>query len=495
MGKKKKTIGMFDQQDVVGDIFTDAAALDRYLDQFVPSNINDTNNDQEEEFDDSEDAGAAIAEMLASTIAEKSHPQQLSPVKAAHSVRPQPMYDVTRPDVKPSIQNNGSNIPKTKVERSNIVNIRDIHGIKHLVIRDFAGTAVSVPFNSGEYEIDDNYIDILLRDLYMIRKLTGIPAAIYDYDEFDKRMLRRNIFNMDANKFIICRDDNLAIVLGFVIDEDEFTTFKNFILANVPRESLADTVILTVSTLFSRSIFGPYSNDENMYELYTVLYSNNDNMKDSFEERILSDPETITEGCKLEFDVDDYEKLCETVYRHVGSIVKSLAGDGTLEEQNESYEDTDGSSYPSFDPEVSQYGTVETGKESGAPNDKEPFPDKDNADERIGTEQHVDTGASSGCDLSASMSGNCGDVLSSTPDSSGERREEGVSDPGRDRAASELSEEKEEKETPEEVGHRDTTREVPQEVDPENFTFEDEEEETPQESQNGMVIGVTTIGK
>lgn len=493
MGKHGKRVSIDKKMNFDGgaDVFSSEDLLNDYLDSLgigstpVPRaaetrSISDQLfgvDSHEEEYEDSEDAGAAIADMLMQSMGRIPSSRDTN-TKRDEKVTVSVAYGTT---------NTSSIEVKTektsKKSHSNVCLIRYVNGVQHISLRDFAGNSTSAVVRSGEMYMDPEYVDACLKSLYVYRKLTGMPYAVYDEDEFVNRMMSKGIYDDDPDRYIFAKSNNFEdLILAFIIDDEELSQFIKYVKETLSPEEIPDTVLALLSMMSSTSVL---TGDLQMANWYLATYLDEDIMKDSLESDILAHV-SQGEDTQVRIDFEDFDTCLGEIYRSIGGYMETI--EDRLNRECETLSTTP-EDFERFDPYKNQTPSatpVEEGKDMGASSDVKTFPGRNDESESDGISGGDSEADDASSDVGESSEGVNPDVQNVTQHGSSEEEKEetGVRSDGGHRGSSELEAvQKEEVQTGD--GHPEIT-----EVDPENFTFEEEKEE-----KHSMVVDRIICGK
>lgn len=482
MGKKHgKRVAVDKGFDPGEDVFSNPDLLNAYLDslgvgsnqgQSAPSSSYMVSSNTAGNEMDEEDAGAAIADMLmekmGGTPSRKRYDKPVTNTKTVEThVEKTTTTTVT------------STATPQKKSRCNICLTRYVNGVKHLVIRDISGNAISVAVRSGEVKIKDSDVDAFLSELYCYCKFTGMPNAVYNEDEFVDRMLMKGISDADPDRYYFFKgkafDD---MILAYIIDSDEMNEFVEYIKSSLTVEEIPDTMLALVSMIYTMS---PLLVDMQMTNWYLATYCEKNQLKDTLESNILEKVEQPQDANRVCIDFDDYDAYIEDEYKSIASYTSIVnaeesVGAESTNEIDSGVELSDPYNVEPFDPYNQGAANLQTERESaGASEDVKTFPEND-VEHVTGDVSDTDVesyGDSS--DIRESSEGSDTAVSGDTSDSESEEEKENVPEYGGDRGSSEF--EAEEVQTGD--GHPEIT-----EVDPESFEFKEEEKE----ETNSMVV-------
>ena len=495
---------IFDQNP---DVFSNPELLDQYLTAMgvgegtpvpisisSPADIDFSALGVTDPDDDSEDAGAAIADMLMEKmggIPRRKNYDKSIPVKSAKVIAPR--------DEKPrtTISNNETQQKTTekKKVRSNIALVKNTgeNTMRWLSIRDHLGNGTSAPIVGGDTALKPEDLDDYLDMIYTYRKFTGLPAAVYYPDDFTKRFLRNGIHSVDDQRYVFMTDDAFddGKILVFIIDENEKNEFKEYLKQQLTLAEISDTGLSITGLMRDTSIL---VTNITMANWILDTFADDIPSKEALELDILNspgtnqDPDIQSNPNSVLIDFDNFNNMIDSGFYHICGLVEDTNEDETAEEP------TENSSIPSettknFDPYASLTPSAEEREEQGASEDGESFPDSDNESDGVGTirisgEDNPSAGESHNVSTGSTTSGNA--VCESTSDQSEEEKEgeeTGIPVERGDRRTPEL-----EKGEGEEVQKGDGHSEIT-EVDPSSFKFEEEKEE------DSMVISVTTVSR
>ena len=509
MGKHGKRVSIDKKLNLDSsvDVFSNPELLDAYLDSLgvghTPSpatsnterrEIEDnlfSGNSQEEEYDDCEDAGAAIAEMLMQKMGGSPRPKYKEHAKMPEKIQTATLYGVTNTTVEtkttvvetPVVEDSDTKLPtsSTKKPHSNICLTRYVNGVKHISMRDFAGNATSTVVRSGEMYIKPEDVDVCLRELYIFRKLTGYPAAVYEEKEFANRMLSNNIHDV-SDRYMFMKSENFEdLILAFVFDEDEMDQFVNYVKASLTIEEIPDTVLAIVTAMSNTSIL---TGDLGVAEWHLATYAGEDSLKESLENDILEHVPQDENVHRVEIDFDDYDAEINATIATIGNCVENLK-DVKRREEEEIMPGKTQDDFERFDPYKNQLPSTEEGKDTGASGDVKTFPDGNNESKSGAVSENDNDKGSKLHNVRESGEGTNPNVQQAAQngESKEEKEETGVRIDGGNRGTSELEETKKE-EAQTGNGHPEIA-----EVDPESFKFEEEKEE-----KHSMVIDRIVCG-
>lgn len=500
MGKKNgKLVRVEKKMDFSVDpnVFSDPAMLEAYLDSLGVGNESTPSDNQKREDpedavnealrgllhedEDSEDVGATIADMiLESTSVKITHPTNQ---KVVYDENPKVPYTSERPK-RNQAQDTATNKPSTSKARSNVAMIRMVHGIKHIVLRDFAGNAISLPVTSGETQIDPENVDFCLKLLYYYRKISGIPAAVYRMDELNERFLAKHIYDADPDVYTFMQSgafDDLIFV--YIRDDKEMDEFIAFMKENLTRDEIADTSLIILTALATAGIM---NSDIQMVKWYLETYAEKDELKDWLEDHILSTTHQYPDGNSISIPFSDYDTELNTTFREIGGCMQQF-DEEDVDADEEDVPTRTQDDFESFDPyHVTTAPLQKEGEETGASDDVKIFPDQpDETESSRVSGENIDTGRKSD---DVGESGDTGDSdVSEDTQHTAEETEERKEDVRGERGNREIDEHKEESKPEVQVGNGHPEID---EVDPDTFKFEEEKEE-----KNSMVIDVVTVGR
>lgn len=508
MGKHGKRVkvdersSIFDQNP---DVFSNPELLDQYLSAMgvgestsTPqsrtttsdidfSALGITNTDE-----DSEDAGAAIADMLMEKMGgtpRRKNYDKPTPIKSAKVVEPRDGKTGA------TISNNETEQkPGKKKVRSNIALVRNTgdNTMRWLSIRDHLGNGTSTPIGGGDTELKPENLDDYLDMIYTYRKFTGLPVAVYYPDDFTKRFLRNGIYSVDDQRYVFMTDEAFdEKILVFLIDENEKNEFKEYMKQQLTLAEISDTGLSITGLMRDTSIL---VTNVTMANWILDTFVDDTPSKEALELDILNspgtnqDPDIRSNPNSVLIDFDNFSNMIDSGFYHICSLIKDTNEDETGEEPTEN-SDTSSETIENFDPYATMTPSVEEREEQGASEDGESFPDSDNESDGVGTirisgEDNPSAGESHNVSTGSTVSGDA--VCESASDQSEEEKEgeeTRISAERGDRRTPEL-----EKSEGEEVQKRDGHTEIA-EVDPSSFKFEEEKEE------DSMVISVTTVSR
>lgn len=506
MSKGKRVKGDFDNFDFDQnpDLFDNPELLDAYLDSLgvgkkepTPVTANTSSGidfSKLGDFDDysSEDAGAQIADMLMSNMMGNSiHVEE----KKTEKVQVSSKYSSTvsqRPTEKSAVSTLKD---ASKKLRSNIALVRtpNTTAMRWLSIRDTFGNATAVPVSSDTVTVNPDDLDDYLDSIYVYRKITGMPVAVYSKEDFDERFIRAGIRDVDPSKFIFISEPEMFgddRILVYTVDGDEKEQFKTYLKESLTTDEIAGSgLMITAIMRDTCCMLTNYSFAE--FILNNVMEDSVS--KGKLEADILDDNLTNVEpnsgNSSINIDFEKFSSIIENGFMHIAQTTINLDNS-----DDESTEDEDNDE--DFDPYANQATSDETeeGKVEGASDDDGTFQDSDNEHDAAETIRisGEDTASARESDfVTESSTVSSGTVRSDTSDSNTSEKEEaeepaGVQSERGDRNTSEFKEVKETEEVQEGNGHTEIT-----EVDSETFNFEEEGEE----EEDSMVINVTTVGR
>lgn len=510
MGKHGKRVkvdersSIFDQNP---DVFSNPDLLDQYLTAMgvgegtpvpisisSPADIDFSALGITDPDEDSEDAGAAIADMLmermGGTPRRKNYDKSI-PVKSAKVIKPR--------DEKPraTVPNNETQqkTEKKKV-RSNIALIKNSgdNTMRWLSIRDHVGNGTSAPIVGGDTALKQADLDAYLDMIYTYRKITGLPVAVYYQDDFTERFLRNGIYSVDDQRYMFLTDDAFddGKILVFIIDENEKNEFKEYLRQQLTLAEISDTGLSITGLMRDTSILVT-----NIAMANWILDTLADDIpsKEALELDILNssgtnqDPDIRSNPNSVLIDFDNFSNMIDSGFYHICSLIKDTSEDVTEEEPSET-DNNPSETVENFDPYATMRPSAEEREEQGASEDGESFPDSDNESDGVGTirisgEDNPSTGEPHDVSTGSTASGDV--VCENASDHSEEEKEgeeTGVPVERGDRRTPEL-----EKGEGEEVQKGDGHSEIA-EVDPTSFKFEEEEK-----AEDSMVISVTTVSR
>lgn len=502
----------FDQST---DVFSDPQLLDEYLSSlgvgtgssYVPPREQDAPavdfsalglKDDE----DSEDVGAEIADMLMQKMGgmpRKNYKKSVE-IKGTKSIsdvetRSTGIANTPKPATASDVQ---SEIDKAaKKVRSNIALVKTIAGgMRWLSIRDNIGNGTSAPVVSGDTKLLEENLDNYLETLYLYRKLTGMPAAVYDADEFSDRFLSKGIHSVDYKKYLFTTDDMLFgedKIVVYIMNPSEKNDFKAYLKQQLTTDELADTG-LSITGLMRDTCIMITNITMGQWILDTML--DDEESKSALEESILADEGTNRDPDAKDtvmIDFDNFSNMIDNGFYHIADMIKDMSSSEEETPNDEfSFENTE-----KFDPysSVTPSDEAEERKGQGASEDGETFPNlnKDsNGTSTIRISGEDNFAARESDNVSESSTTDDRVVRESTQseltDSEKEEREVSrVQSERGDRTTSELEEVKEKEEVQTGNGRAEIT-----EVDPESFKFD---EEVKEKEEDSMVISVTTVGR
>lgn len=509
MGKHGKRVSIDKNLnlDAGTDVFSSEELLNDYLDSLgighTPTSTPRTTeageisdrlfggSSQEEDYEDSEDAGAAIADMLMQNMGGIPRQRREKRVENTEKVQVSSAYGVTttvkEEKTRVSLSEESSSTQgQTGVKKphSNVCLTRYVNGVKHISLRDFAGNATSAVVRSGEMYIKPEDIDSCLGELYVYRKVTGMPAAVYDEDEFVNRMMMKGIYDVDPDRYIFMKSNNFEdMILAFTIDTDEMNQFVEYVKHSLSPEEIPDTVLALLSMMATTSVL---TGDLEMANWYLATYLDENSLKDTLESDILEHVEQMKD-IQVRIDFEDYDTFLTGVYGTIGGYMESVEA-AKIREAEEILPGKTQEDFERFDPYKNQTPSTaveEEGKDTGASSDVKTFPGKNDEYESNGISGDNSQTSVESLNVGESSEGINPDVSNNSQhgNSEEEKEETGVRVDGGNRGSSELEE------TQKEVQIGDGHPEIA-EVDPENFTFEEEKEE-----KHSMVVDRIICGK
>lgn len=495
MGKHGKRVSVDKSMnfDTNVDVFSSPELLNEYLDSLgighapapVPTvterrEISDRlfggESQDEDDYEDSEDAGAVIADMLMQKMGGSPRPRR-EQHREQKTVTTTTTAVVT--ETKTEIPSASANV--TKKSHSNVCIVRSVNGVKHISIRDFAGNATSAVVRSGEMYVKPEDIDRVLRLIYQYRKITGMPAAVYDEDEFVDRMLMKGIYDVDQGRYIFVKSENFEdVILAYIIDEVEEDQFIKYVKGSLTEEEIPDTVLALLSMMSSTSVL---TGDLGMANWYLATYSDQNSLKDSLESDILEHVEQNQDDTSVHIDFDDFDYILNNLFANIARSVESLE-DAKQRQAEEIMPGKTAKDFEKFDPYKSQVPSteVEEGKDRGASSDVKTFPgENDESESRRVSGYNSQTGDKLHNVREGSEGANPNISNNSQYINSEEEKEEetGVRIDRGNWGSSELEEPQKEK-----VQTGNGNPEIT-EVDPDNFKFEEEKEE---KTSRSMVV-------
>lgn len=361
--------------------------------------------------------------------------------------------------------------------------VKYVKGVKHISLSDISGNATSVVVCSGEMYIKPENIDACLEELYIYRKITGMPSAVYDEDEFVDRMLSKKIYDVDSDRYYFMKSDKFDdIIFAFVIDDDEKNRFVNYIKHALSTEEIPDTILSLLCVMERTSIL--CGDDLELSKWYLTTYLDQLSLKDYLESDILEHVDQ-QEDTQVHIDFDDYDTFLTAIYATIGGYVESIEDVTVYKTESMESSIKTQESFEKFNPYNNQIPStkVEEGEDTGASSDVKTFPGEN--DESQSREVSGDDTQTSGdfYDVREGSKGVNPNVQDNSQDRDPEEEKEEtkVRVDGGNRGSSELKE----TEIQTTDGHPEIT-----EVDPENFTFKEEKEE-----KNSMVVDRIICGK
>ena len=507
MSKGKRVKGDFDNFDFEQNpnLFDDPVLLDAYLDSLGVGKTEPTPRKSDAdagidfsklgatEVDDSEDIGAQIADMIMGTMVgtsanvkeDKNEKVVVSSAYGSYNIKKDAETGKADVDTAKDL--------KSKL-RSNIALVRtpSVTGMRWLSIRDSFGNATAVPVSSDTVTVNPADLDDYLDSIYVYRKITGMPVAVYSKEDFDDRFFRMGIYDVNPDKFIFISEPEMFgddRILVYTVDMDEKEQFKAYLKENLTTDEIAGSgLMITAIMRDTCCMLTNYSFAE--FILNNVI--EDETTKDKLESSILADSHTNVEpqNGRINIDFEKFSAFIENGFMHIAQTTINL--DSSDDDQDDHEDDVE-----EFDPYVNQVTSdnTEERKVEGASDDDETFQDSDNEYDaaetiRISGEDPAPAGESDTVTESSTVSS--GTVRTGTSDFNSAKKEETEEDPGvqsewGDRNASEFEEDKEAEEVQNGDGHSEIA-----EVDSETFNFEEEVEEKEEDS---MVINVTTVGK
>ena len=493
---------IFDQNT---DVFSNPELLDQYLTAIgvgegtkaviktTASDIDFSALGSTDPDDDSEDAGAAIADMLMEKMGgmprRKNYDKPI-PVKSAKVIEPR-----DEKPRQPVSNNEAQQKTEKKKVRSNIALVKNTgeNTMRWLSIRDHLGNGTSAPIVGGDTALKYDDLDGYLDMIYTYRKFTGLPVAVYYPDDFTKRFLRNGIHSVDDERYVFMTDDAFddGKILVFIIDENEKNDFKEYLKQQLTLAEISDTGLSITGLMRDTSIL---VTNITMANWILDTFADDIPSKEALELDILNspgtnqDPDIRSNPNSVLIDFDNFSNMIDSGFYHICGLIKDTSEDETAEEPTEN-SSTPSETTKNFDPYASMTPSAEEREEQGASEDGESFPDSDNESDgvrtiRISGEDNPSAGESHNVSTGSTTSGNA--VCESASDQSEEEKEgeeTGIPVERGDRRTPEL-----EKSEGEEVQKGDGHSEIT-EVDPSSFKFEEEKEE------DSMVISVTTVSR
>lgn len=466
---------------------------------------------EDNEPDDTEDEesalGAQIADMVFNKIGAKvvpngdKKPEKTAPVDTRN-------VEVTKVVKETRVTEEVEQVKESKDEKKKrpycpIATVRVMGGVNHIVLRDCIGNSVSVPMvSSGDTKILDKDVDQCLRELYIYRKLTGMPSAVYLKEEIEERLDGRLICftDIDYDRFIFMTSEAFDDYV-FVYDigtENQIQQFIEFMKISIPRECMSDTILALTSNL---AITSQMLVDNSITNWFLSTYVNEDSMKNSLEAEIDNALIEPNENNDEEIEYSDYDEMLQSGFASIGAYI--MAVNDNVEEavysgSDEEDEDEDDAEelverpvrtekdFETFNPYAPS--NEEEREDEGASTDGKTFPENDVDARTEGISRENDNSVGERHDVSGdsnhSDSGIQGNPSGGIRVSSGETEKETAVERGL--GATVTTEVREEKTEGKEEGIGSPEID---EVDPESFSFEEE----PKEKKGNMVIGVMTI--